>query len=365
MTKRSINTSIEELLVSNDSFDYAHLIKFERPFAADTDGKFRTNANRYAYFTDASRDISYNDTTSDQDGNSNGAQIYRANRVLSVGSYSETTSPRATNMSLVLSGDHLGTSVSVTGDFSSGSFALDTTFYEGDTIDLVEEGFREGDKIKFTKNSGNFSTGSSSVEYIITGFSNSNRTLALTTTGNDSDDDSTYPTDTNVTVTISLESEELKGILTDAPTLFLANPTFLNREVFVYKVFFDPDTGDIVGNTAITVFKGIIATCSLDENPTGSRVKWGLSSHWGDFSQVGGRLTTDEVHRALNGAQQPDDTVTVKPEYATDLGFMHAETTLNQIANYKTYETRTEYKMKKRGGVAGMLGGKKMVEVQK
>ena len=48
MTKRSINTSIEELLVSNDPFDYAHLIKFERPFAADTDGKFRTNANRYA-----------------------------------------------------------------------------------------------------------------------------------------------------------------------------------------------------------------------------------------------------------------------------------------------------------------------------
>ena len=93
------------------------------------------------------------------------------------------------------------------------------------------------------------------VEYIITGFSNSNRTLALTTTGNDSDDDSTYPTDTNVTVTISLESEELKAILTDAPTLFLANPTFLNREVFVYKVFFNPDTGDIVGNTAITVFK--------------------------------------------------------------------------------------------------------------
>ena len=365
MTKRSINTSIEELLVSNEPFDYAHLIKFERPFAADTDGKFRTNANRYAYFTDASRDISYNDTTSDQDGNSNGAQIYRANRVLSVGSYSETTTPRATNMSLVLSGDHLGTSISVVGDFSSAAFALDTTFYEGDTIDLVEEGFREGDKIKFTKNSGNFSTGSSSVEYIIAGFSNSNRTLALATTGNDSDDDTTYPTDTNVTVTMSLESEELKGILTDAPTLFLANPTFLNREVFVYKVFFDPDTGDIVGNTAITTFKGIIATCSLDESPTGSRVKWGLSSHWGDFSQVGGRLTTDEVHRALNSAQQPDDKVTVKPEYATDLGFMHAETTLNQIANYKTMETRTEYKMKKRGGLAGLVGGKKMVEVQK
>ena len=35
MTKRSINTSIEELLVSNSEFEYAHLIKFERPFAKD------------------------------------------------------------------------------------------------------------------------------------------------------------------------------------------------------------------------------------------------------------------------------------------------------------------------------------------
>ena len=41
MTKRSINTSIEEVLVSNSEFEYAHLIKFERPFAKDPKtGKF-------------------------------------------------------------------------------------------------------------------------------------------------------------------------------------------------------------------------------------------------------------------------------------------------------------------------------------
>ena len=137
MTKRSINTSIEEVLVSNESFEYAHLIKFERPFKKDPDSPdFRTNANRYAYFTDASRDISFNDASTDHDGNSNGSQVYRANRVKSIGSYSETTSPRATNMALTISGDHLGTSLSVTGDFSSSAFALDTTFYKGDTICL-------------------------------------------------------------------------------------------------------------------------------------------------------------------------------------------------------------------------------------
>ena len=158
MTKRSINTSIEELLVSNSEFEYAHLIKFERPFAKDPKtGNFRTNANRYAYFTDASRDISFNDQVQIMIAQSNGSQIYRANRVKSIGSYSETTSPRATNMALTLSGDHLGTSLSITGDFGSAAFTVATTFHEdADATDLVDFGFREGDKVKITKNSGTF-----------------------------------------------------------------------------------------------------------------------------------------------------------------------------------------------------------------
>jgi hypothetical protein len=68
MTKRSVPTAIEEILVSNEPFEYAHLIKFERPFAKDPgSADFRTNANRYAYFTDASRDISFNDASTNQD----------------------------------------------------------------------------------------------------------------------------------------------------------------------------------------------------------------------------------------------------------------------------------------------------------
>ena len=92
--KKSINSDIETVLVSNAPFEYAHLIKFERPNAPDS-LKFRTNANRYAYFTDASRDISFDDGSSDHDGNANGSQIYRANRVKSVGSYSETILAKA------------------------------------------------------------------------------------------------------------------------------------------------------------------------------------------------------------------------------------------------------------------------------
>ena len=375
MTKRSINTSIEEVLVSNSEFEYAHLIKFERPFPIETDANgvkqmstFRTNANRYAYFTDASRDISFNDQSTDHEDQSNGSQIYRANRVKSIGSYSETTSPRATNMALTLSGDHLGTSLSITGDFGSAAFTVATTFHDDrDATDLVDFGFREGDKVKITKNSGNFSTGVPSVTYIITGFASDNRKMTFATTGADADDDTTYPTDSGVSVTISLESDEIKAVLNEKETNSLANPSFLNREVFVHKVFIDPETGDIVGNSSILIFKGIIAGCSIDEGPTASNVKWNLTSHWGDWSQVGGRLTTDDTHRALDLKGKSDPDLTIKPEYADDLGFMHSETTLSAIANYKTYETEIVYKMKKRGGLAGLLGQKKVTatEVQK
>ena len=57
MAKRSINSNIETALINNEPFEYAHLIKFERPFAPDSDGKYRTNANRYVYLTDGSRDF--------------------------------------------------------------------------------------------------------------------------------------------------------------------------------------------------------------------------------------------------------------------------------------------------------------------
>ena len=57
-TERSINANIKTHLLSNEPLLYAHLIKFERPFDPDPlTGKFRTNKERYAYFTDAAHDI--------------------------------------------------------------------------------------------------------------------------------------------------------------------------------------------------------------------------------------------------------------------------------------------------------------------
>ena len=123
----------------------------ETPFAPDRDGKYRTNANRYVYLTDGSRDFSFDDGSVDHDGNSNGSQIYRANRIEAIGSYSETITARATSMSLTLSAESLGIASSVSGSFSSNTFTVSTSVLNGNVVDLVEEGFREGDKIKITK----------------------------------------------------------------------------------------------------------------------------------------------------------------------------------------------------------------------
>ena len=365
MTKKNVNTAIEEVLVSNSDFEYAHLVKFERPFAPDSEtDEFRTNANRYAYYTDGPRDISFDDGSTDHDGNSNGSQVYRANRILNVGSYSETTTPRATNMSLTLAGEHLGTSIVLQGTFTSATFTATTEIYKGEPVDFVEEGFREGDKIKFTKSSGNFSTGVSTLTYIITGFTTNNTVITLATTGNDTDDTTTYPTDSNTQVTVSLESEELQAITNERIVSSLSNPSFLNREVFIHKVFIDSETGDIAGNSSILIFRGIIAKCNLTEAETAARVQWSLSSHWADFNQINGRITSDEIHRSLDAKSVPQPSMTIKPEYATDLGFMHSETTLNQIAIYQTTETRSVLKSKKRGGIAGLLGQRKYYTVE-
>ena len=108
MTERVVNSNIKTMLVANSPFEYAYLVKFERPFdKLEAELGYRKNANRYAYYTNASRDIAFNDGSVDHDGNSNGSQVYRANRLLSVGNYSETTQPRAINVGLTFAGEHV------------------------------------------------------------------------------------------------------------------------------------------------------------------------------------------------------------------------------------------------------------------
>ena len=90
MPERSLAEALKKKLINNEAFTYAHLIKFERPSAVLTNGKYSTDAKRYAYLTDASVNISFDDQSLNTDGGSNGAQEYIANKVLSVGSMYET-----------------------------------------------------------------------------------------------------------------------------------------------------------------------------------------------------------------------------------------------------------------------------------
>jgi hypothetical protein len=345
-TERTINSSIKTVLINNDDFSYAHLVKFERPFPL-VNGKARTNANRYAYYTDGATDIVFDGDT------------YRANRILAIGQYSETTKARATSMALTLAAEDLGASVEIAGTISTGGvFSPTNPIYNGYPIDFVEEGFKEGDSIKFK-----YST--TTLNYIITGFTSNNASITMSVTGTDADDSSFPGSNLTQTFTIEQDSIELNAALMErgitANNTSNASPTFVNREVFVHKVFIDPETGTLIGgnSSSILIFKGIIASVNIDEMPTSSKVKWNLTSHWGDFEEVNGRLTTDEIHRALDSNKIAQIDSAIRPEYAADLGFMHGETSLSAIANYKTQETRTRMKSKKRGGLAGLFGGKK------
>ena len=360
--ERNIDSNIKTALVNNDDFAYAHLVKFERPFKL-IDGKAPTDANRYAYYTDGATDIEFDDGSKASDGSANNSQVYKANRILAIGQYSETTRARATSMSLTLAAEDLGATVQIAGTLSTtGLFTPTSTVHNGEILDFALEGFKEGDLIKFTN-------GSTISKYIIKNFTTNNTVIQTERIGLNADEyESSFPgSNTTATFLIEQDSIELNAPMMErgvtASSTANASPNFVNREVFIHKILINPDTGVRIG-TSVIIFKGIIASVNIDENPTSVKVKWNLTSHWGDFEEINGRMTTDEIHRSLTSAGNPDLDSTLRPEYASDLGFMHAETSLSAIATYKTQETRYKMKTKKRGGFAGFFGGKKQEQIE-
>ena len=204
-------------------------------------------------------------------------------------------------------------------------------------IDLVAEGFREGDKIFI-------SGGTNSGKYVnVTGIKTNNTVLTVSEILNSATTTNLSSQSTGTAITISIVSDELQGPLGE--TNLSAAKSYINRDVWVYKAFLDPNTGVILDSTPVLIFKGIITKAGIVENPGQSvRAKWSLTSHWGDFAAVRGRPTNDAVHRALdnNNRGQPD--AALRPEYANDLGFLHAEETINILATYTTIEQETIYR---------------------
>ena len=335
MAERSVSTALRKRLLNNEPFTYAHLIKFERPNTFPTvNGVTNPNAAQYSYLTDASVNISFDDGTTNASGGSNGAQIYVADKVLKVSNYSETIQSKATQMGLDIAAEGLHKTITSASVNCSNGDTI--TFPAG--VDLVAAGFREGDKIELS--GGSFTVGES---YNITSISGNGAVLKVSVITDP------FENQTGITLSAKIISDELKGPLGELNNLTTLK-SYHNREVFVYKAFLDPDTQAIIGSPVL-IFKGIITSCDVADDPSKSlRVKWNLTSHWGDFAQVKGRITNDAIHRALDAEGKGQKAVALRPEYATDLGFMHAEETINLLATYTAIEQEMRVKTKKKFG---------------
>ena len=340
-------TPLTDSLINNDQFNYAHLVKFEKPTNDLLKGKTSRNANTYSYITDSAFDISWDDFSVNAKGVATGTQLYNANKLTKVGTVTETTDAKASGISITLDCASLGASVSF-----AGIAVTSTTVLCQSGVDLVEEGFREGDKVELTTTNGNAGKGYA----IIKEFQDNNRKFTYTASAEGALVAGTE--DATKFHTISLASEEIHALLLNKS--HTTYTTYLNREVFIYKAHLDPDTNAIIGDPYL-LFKGIIASGSIKEDPSkGSSITWGLTSHWGDFSRVSGRLTVDDAHRALDGNGEPDTEALIRPEYGSDLGFAHANQSLNVMATYNDIEI--SYKQVDING--GWFGGKRLREVE-
>ena len=338
LKERPLHADVKTLLLANKPFSYAHLIKFERPSRPDSNsGIVSTSKERYTYLCDASRDVDYDDGSVSNSGAANGTQTYRANKVIQVSSVTEDTEAKASSYSITLDGNGVGAYISGTATISLIDANTYDIVYSGD-VDLLAQGFREGDKVTFS----GLRTGDFNIQ-----------TFRAKNTIRVGKIDSVLTAGTG-TLTATLASEEIVSILLNKNTASYAS--FINREVFIYRAYFQD--GTLVG-TPFLLFKGIISSVNFDDGDN-LTVSWGLSSHWGDFSQVKGRITSDDFHRALdqNGIPQPQSTL--KVSYAYDKGFAHAETSLNILAKYSTQVEKQTVKAK-----SGFFGIGAKVKVKK
>lgn len=352
-TNPTINAALKDMLVNNEPFQYAHLIKFERPSRPDSlSGRVSTSAQRYTYLTDASINVSFNDGSTNLQGTANGTQTYLANKVLSVGAIQEQTKAATSSTSIVIDGNALGAyiepNVTITGT-GPWNIAISAPY---STDDFLAAGFREGDKIEieYTYDSINYS-----ILVNIDSF-RANNTLRVNKIDKDLTPPAYIASPSLLTgCKFSLASEEVISILLNKNDTDYSS--FINREVYIYRAYFQE--GAIVG-VPIPLFKGIIQNVSFEDSESAIRVTWGLGSHWGDFSQVKGRITSDSSHRALdaNGIPQPQSAL--KPIYAYDKGFNHAELSVNLLSKYTVMVEKQDVDSKK-----GFLGIGASVKMKK
>ena len=346
-TERDLgSTALRTSLINGDPFVYAHLIKFERAVTTASSKPAR-NARDYTYISDASVDISWDDGSKNVKGVSNGTQTYRADRVKKVGTISETIEAKATNMSIAIASEGLSSrspeNAQITIKYTTANTigSAVTLTLAGTVDDWKQSGFLEGDKITIKKsNAPNYHN----KRAIITSFSNNDRTITCEAL------DGATDVQTTGTYVVFNSADQYESVFYEEYEATGENGAYagyINREVFVYKTHINPTTGAIIGSPYL-IFKGIIAKAKVVEDVSkSSQVVWSMTSHWGDFVRVNGRLTSDSQHRALASNGRVDEDALVRYEYGSDLGFMHSEKAINIIAEYQRAETK--YRMKSSG----------------
>ena len=85
MSERTLPAALKTSLIANDPYTYFHLIKFEKPNGVTSSEFISGKATDYAYITDSSINISFDDSSKTSKGVANGLQTYVANKVLKVG----------------------------------------------------------------------------------------------------------------------------------------------------------------------------------------------------------------------------------------------------------------------------------------
>ena len=339
MTLRTVDTALKNSLLNYDPFIIVHLVKFEKPQSvAQYGGKIKGLATDFTYITDAQYDISYQDNSYSIGGTQPlPAQIYRANKLTKLGTINESIEAKASNLTMTLDAASLGSEATISATFTSSLLTTD--------VDLVAAGFQEGDKVLLT---GEDNTNNGT--YIrLDSFRNEGKTASFTQIS------SISANAVAQTYVITLASEEINALISDKSNS--SYTSYINREVLIYRAHIDPVSRQIIG-TPYLYFKGITSSSSITEKTTSSEVTWTLSSHWGDFIRVQGRMTDDASHRALQSDGTPDLDAVLKPAYAGDLGFLHTNTAINHMATYNTQETK--YKQVDING--GWPGGKRLRE---
>ena len=371
-TKYDDNPDLQSSILTEDPFLYAHLVKFER-IPSTSSGLIAEKASDYSYITDASFNIDFNDGSKSAAGVANGSQTYIAGRLISVGNIADTTEAKVSNVNLSFSAISLGSKFTATAPAAASGTTpavpenrlfVTNASSSGCDLELVDTeatdnwtqlGFSEGDRIKITSSIDN--DDNQGLTLTISGFKNNNYTATCILPNETPEAKGNTHTASTRSYTVTYETDEVTAVLDDPASTTYNN--YINREVTIYKAHIDPDNGNIIGSPYL-LFKGIISKAKITDDPNkNSIVNWTLTSHWGDFIRVNGRMTSDESHRAKGSSGKPDLAALYRDDYAHDYGFMHGNQAINIIAIYQVQETR--YKLKK----SGLFGLKtKMKEYQ-